>query len=480
MRKLFETLRLISKASLLLVILVVSWAFINIVSLLKGKNDAEPKNQHNPFSANIAHADAPSDGPPTCPHVALWDGREFRIENDFLLGRPKGRFTDYATLKSLYESGVAGPDLLKFTQTPRRPAGRIALQLQEFEEEETFIDCLKLLRVVHKKDTEVIPDSTFENFYVWQRDELQKDTHLPQSSIVNGQEDISAYFADKNWLFNKRAEDIEKLFQRKNTIDFAFAGLKKSGGAHLIIKSQFRDWMIGSEMGGVASALSFSFKSLLKTRHAKQFAMLLVVGIFLVLQRKLPGSVLALVPFIIGSGSMSAGDHSIIFSYKDVHGSFKRITINRPRDWRESIEAIQLPKDAVREDGTAVIRAAFTKKHKLNFVGLIQGAESKKYDKETLLVTKAAHSRVGDITDVISNRNSQYGHMIPGDTVDLEFQDPEIDIASEEKETYLLQSFGFYSALREQSLQLAGNWRDKISDEAKRHYNGLTALRDYN
>src|SRR3989344_4945507 len=56
---------------------------------------------------------------------------------------------------------------------------------------------------------------------------------------------------------------------------------------------------------------------------------------------------------------------------------------------------------------------------------------------------------------------------MPGDTVDVSSAEPSRALLPGEKETYLFQSAGFYSALRPEYKKAAGNWTEKLSEEAK-------------
>ena len=68
--------------------------------------------------------------------------------------------------------------------------------------------------------------------------------------------------------------------------------------------------------------------------------------------------------------------------------------------------------------------------------------------------------------------------MIPGDTIDLTFEDPHLEIRNnDEQETYLMQSSGFYTSLSSKYRQIAGDWQSGLSPEARAHYQELTALR---
>ena len=72
-----------------------------------------------------------------------------------------------------------------------------------------------------------------------------------------------------------------------------------------------------------------------------------------------------------------------------------------------------------------------------------------------------------------------YAHIIPGDKIDLEFAAPESPLDKEEVETYVVSASGFYTSLRPSSRAAAGNWREKLSPEAKARLASLKPLKSY-
>ena len=207
MKNFFNSFKFILKAFLLVIILLLGWAFINVANLIKGKKLSEKDSlSKNMFGAGVAGADAPREGPPppeddhggpifACPFVAYFDGKKFQIENDFLCGK----FSYYLRSK------ISRPDLLKFYHAPKKRGGKLTFQLQENEAEESFISRLKFIRVAHPKNSEVIVDSGFEKFYVIERASLQKIVPA-QEVLVNGVKDISNRFNDRKRFFENGFE----------------------------------------------------------------------------------------------------------------------------------------------------------------------------------------------------------------------------------------------------------------------------------
>ncbi len=488
MKNLFNSLRFIFKALLLITIFALWWASFNILNLFKGKQERQ-----DAFSP--ANADYPPPqgdcGACGCPHVAYFDGKEFKIENDFLLGKPKSFFTDYGLIKSLYERGLVGPDLLKFQNIPQKRNGKLVLQLQEIEEEETFIDWIKLFRVVHPKGSEVVPDSEFKKFYVFDKKDAEEKAVLPTYAALNGNTGIISHFQKIKHLWTDPNESEDRLFQANDRLELTFQGLKQGEVPLLVIKSMFRDWMMGEER---QPKKNFFVSSLFGSPVVIRTAMIFIGAAFLLLQRKSMGSLFAVTPFIIGGGDCGTGPDcgggpgacgndqckSLIFSYAGANNAFRRLSVHEPRDWRHGTEVIEFPRQAISPEGTMTVRIDFTKRHKLSFAGILQNAVEVTYKDETLKLKRAVHSRIGDITESLNEEKiGEYGHMIPGDIIDVEFEEPEIPMQKYWQETYLMQSSGFYTQLRRQSKRIAGNWSGKISEEAKSHYRELISLRSY-
>ncbi len=489
MRRIRDSLKFVVKAGFLLAILILGWVFVNIMSLWKGKQVSRLSEQddHKLFGPQSARADASAagTGAGSTPHVAYFDGKRFRIENDFLFGKPKSFFVNYNLIKLLYEQGRIGPDLMKFTHPLKKRKGKLALQLQEIEEEETFVDRLELIRVVHPKNTEVVVNSNFTSYLVVNRKEAEKKIVLPARAMLNNKTDVKYRFADKAKLWRKPGRS-GKLYQKGDRLEFSFAGLKPGIPAHLVVKSQFRDWMMGEELTPRISWQEFSFRKLLHRPAVVRTATAGMGLLYLIFGKEILGTAFTSLPIIIGtaaSSSCGAGGctndcKSIIFSYKNKGNRYSRFLVHEPRDWREGTEVISLPKEAVMPDGTLSLQADFTKRHRLTLAGVWQEMKQEPHRQELLPVETARHSRLGDIRQTFSTDKS-YAHMLPGDKIDLEFGDLQIQAQLGEQETYLMQSFGFYTALRPEFQNEISGWENRMSYEARTHYRKLRELNNY-
>ncbi len=460
MKKFYQSFIFLTKAAFLILILLIGWAYIQGVNLFKGKKTTDQGTFLDGWGVNDAHADAVGGGGSGgCPHVAVFSGTEFKIDNDFLLGKPKSFFSDANLIRLLYEHSRIGPDLLKFSLPLVRKNGRLAIQLQEIEEEETFVDSIKLLRVIHPASAHVFVDSSFEKYHVLDNAKFSEKTALPVSITHKGEEIRNIFSKD---IFN--SEFKAATFERGTVLELAFANLMPGKPAHFFVQSRFRDWMMGRDM-------TFSVPQTLRSPLALRAAMFVAGAIYLALGNKASGGIFATIPFFFGMGQ----EKSIIFSYKTKGGSYKKIVVHEPRDWRSANEAITFPKEAIRSDGSMTIKAEFTKRHQLGFAGVLQDPVVASSREEVLSVTRATHSRLQDVTNEIAQTNKSYTHLIPGDTVEVEFSEPNLSPNEGEQTTYLMQSYGFYTALREPYRKIAGDWQSSLSSEAKSHYEQLTS-----
>ncbi|OGZ96704.1 MAG: hypothetical protein A3I44_00325 [Candidatus Sungbacteria bacterium RIFCSPLOWO2_02_FULL_51_17] len=467
MRKILSFFTFSGKAFLLILLLIVGWTFVNVSNLFKGGKSQKGDDVTGLFLPDDAHADATTTSciVTTCPHVAVFDGHAFKIENDFF---QKSFHTDYSVARSRYERGEMPPDLLRFGAVPRMRDGRIALQLQEIEPEESFIDKVQLMRVIHSMTSEIIPSNVSGKLYAFERADLEHTTALPSRAVLNAVSDVVTLFSDKKSFWNANDEqDPARFFKPKDEIEFTFQGLSPNEPALLVVQSFFRDWMIGE-----ASRRSF-LPSFVYSATAFRVGALVFGLVYLLSGRKHGGDLLSLAPLFMGSGSESA-QCSILFYHQDASGRYALTTVHKSRDWRYGTEVIELPHEAVQENGTMKVKAVFTRKHKLNFIGAVQNAQEAPCVTEELAPLRAASSRLGDVFPELSE-NGRYVHMIPGDTVDVDFEDPQTPLRAKQQETYLMRSSGFYTALRPEYKKIAGNWSARISDEAREHYRDLAS-----
>lgn len=472
MNKFFGLIKFFSKVLLLVMLLLVGWVYINFTNLLKGKRDGDQRGDSLDGLLGLHRASADSPAAMTCPHVAYFDGQKFEIENNFLLGRPRSLSRSYAVIRARRERKLISPDLMKFTSTPSLCGGRLTLKLHEIEDrEETFISWLKLIRVFHPKNSEVMIDSGFDKFYVVDKAKTEREVVLPSSATLNSSGDLTEIFNRRNllWGGNSR-EPTDRAFGQNDVLEFTFRLPEAKKDSWLVFKSMLR----GLAESDATPSRTLSWSSFVNHPKFSRALTLLAAALYLAFRHKSFGNALAFVPFMFGT---SAPSQSIRFSYRDRSGKYRQFLVHEPRDWRYGIEIIRLPKEVAGRDGTATIKAEFTQRHKLNFIGLLTNTRELDYRNEILPVRRATHSRNGDITEKLSEENHDYAHMVSGDEIEVEFEKPRFASGETEQETYLLQSSGFYMPLRSELGGLIHDWRERASPEAKRYVREMADLR---
>lgn len=467
------SIRKSAQVALLVLILLLGWALFSIIRLIKGEEWSRGKQaefeKNNILGVTPARADAPGGGDPggsaSTPFLAAWNGNEYKIENDFLFGKPRSYFSDFGDGKRSYEAGWVSPDLYKIQSAFQPREGKLTFQIQEIEPEESFINGMTLLRVTHPAKSEVVVNSDYGKFYVLDKKKFLGNFIGPASVKSKNGEDVS-YLADNNNLHNVPA--IELTLSENDYVDAIFAGIASGGKYFLVTKSHYRDWVMG-ENPSLLSRAQFWARSFAGSRMLSKA----IVASSLLFAPWLHKNGL-LVPFIMlgggGSAGSSAGSTSccLPISFKNSSGQYRQFTTIEPRGWRSSVEMTEIPQEAISGSGDLHLRVSATKRHRLDFVGLARNPEELPYQMEALGINRAWHNRLReDVAALLQYRAGNYLHTIPGDTVDVEFERPKSGTPRGTKETYLLRSAGFYIYLSPESKKIAGNWDEKLSDEAK-------------
>lgn len=69
------------------------------------------------------------------PFLYTWDGANYKIENDFLFGKPKNTFSDFEEGKHVYESSSIEGDLYRIKNKFEKKDNKINFQIKEIEPE---------------------------------------------------------------------------------------------------------------------------------------------------------------------------------------------------------------------------------------------------------------------------------------------------------------------------------------------------------
>lgn len=488
MKKFLSSINFFAKALLLIILLAFGWAFVNVSNLVKWKKSAN-KDQGigDLWGVNSADADVgggPPPGPPiSTPFLAYYDGQEYKLENDILFGRPKSYFSSFELGKQMYEEGMVTPDLYKITAPLKAINGKLSFQIQEIEPEESFFKWIELYRITHPIGTEVVVDSGFKKFYVFDKKEFEQSVILPEPIAFSEGKDFIRQISNPALMWDYSSKDTPRVFfEKDSSMDILFSGVRRGDIPYLIVKSWYRDWVMG-DAEGWEERPAFAFDFGLATRNFTSVisSMSIAAAVAWILQRRGIDMSIAALPFF-------AGFHCFAYEYMDEEGNYQRANTfeprSSPRSWKPNTEVIEFPREAVRSDNTVRMRITAAKRHAFGFVGLtqrIEGLHQRQFEKETLEFSRAWHNRLGtDVRASLMNRpGGEYIHTIPGDTVDIEFKAPEKKLKAGESETYLIKSSGFYTPLRREARRLAGNWQEHISDEARSRLPSLSGLKNY-
>jgi len=482
MKKIFSFFSFLSKVFLLILLVAVGWAFVNVSNLIKGKkHQAKNPDSGDLFGADHALADVP--GGSSTPFLAYSDGKKFIIENDILFGKPKSYYPVYRIARSLYEDGRIYPDLYKINAPIRPHGGKLRFQIQEIEPEESYFSWLELLRVIHPENSEVVVDSEFKKYYVVEKSVFEKNVILPASVTTSSGQDVTEKFSKKgaSWRDSSKTDDASFLNSGQE-IEMIFRGLKHGEIPHLVMKSWYRDWVLGMERDWQEERSVSSYPLVKSKMFVKMAAVATAVfGVWFFEKLGFNGSALILTPMVFGT----QGGCCLVVEYRDASGEYERVAVADVRSWKMNTEVIEFPMQAIMENGEMRVRIRSSKKHALGFLGVIQERDLKKssraFTEEKLQLERAHHNRLDrDVVGVLSKtRKGEYVQTIPGDTVNLEFRASGKIPNKDEKETYLFRASGFYSALRDENARIAGDWRSRIPDEAKERLASLVSLRDY-
>lgn len=497
-KKTFKTIGFFSKAVILLMLLVSAWSLLGLVRIFRGDwgdNENGFRSVLTKLRINKASADVPSStggstGMSSTPFLSYFDGKQYKLENDILYGKPTSYHSNYLTAKLLYENGQVRPDLYKIVTKLTTIAGKLRFQLQEIEPEESFFKWVKLKRIVHPKESVVMVDSEYKKFYVLDKTLFNERVIVPSMTKDENGNPIVTNITKKEYLWNLSGDEM--ALRKNQTVQFSFIGLKPGEAPSLIVKAWYRDWMANTveESQRITQPVP-TFKDLFRIAFNPT-----VISSFIAISiaaSKLSGiGFLSYLPLLMGvcadSGATSATEssgvesHSLFYEYKNpITGEFKHVAISEPRAWCYNTEVVEFPTDAVSKKGEIELRVRASKFHILGFIGMAQNllklSNDKNYKEEILPLSRAYHNRLEQsMISCLNSEDKQYVHLIPGDTVDLEFSTNKNELGENQSETYLFYASGFYTALRKSSRVLAGNWWDKISSEAKERLSTLMPL----
>lgn len=489
-----SSLVFLGKISFLLVLIAAGWGISVVTGMFKSRDmDEDEKDlrkllQNSLFRAPDAKADEPHGGKgQSTPFLAVFDGNKYKLENDILFGRPKSYHPSFEVAQFLYRDGRISPDMYKITAPIRPHQDKLLFQIQEIELEESYFKWLDLKRIVHPVGTEVVVDSEYKKYYILDREKFRKNISLPSSVKTENGRARKEELGGKESIWNDPKTGIK--FEHEESIELVFKGFEQNKTPYLVVKSWFRDWVLGLEEEWTPVKHRF-MPQLLNSHTARSTFTVLAALVGLFFWRRgvyfEPSFILPLIGGCsCGCGAASCNDCpcSFVYKYQDALGQYHRVGVSEPRAWHWNTEIIEFPGEAVLADGTLKVKITSSKKHTLGFVGAVQNLENSTMgalQEEKLGLAKAFHSRLNhDFAPVLQQEEGEYVQTLPGDKIDLEFEASKRPPGSGQKETYLMRASGFYTALRAENRIKIGNWQEKISEEARQRLASLTPLSKY-
>jgi len=454
-----------------------------------------------------------NDGPMgSTPFLCTWDGTDFQFENDILFGKPSSIFPTEQTGRYAYEQGFVTGDLYKVSN-PIVPRGdHIAFQVKEVEPEESFIDHLSLLHVTYPKNGELIVNSNFEDFLVFDKASLEKKEGVESQKVQdqNGSDVSEKFVAISNVLDEAHLH----ILQTGDTLEITGKVEDRNSPLYFLMGSHYRDWTLGDILeNGNTSVVKNRIASVISESHSvyaftsgtvKIAGLVILLGVVWIF-----GGVQSIFSFgntdrfsdvgklagtfgiqearadIPGTGTGTGTENpffkSLIVEYSDA-GAYHQIDVIQPRYYQKTLEAILIPSQAIQASGEVTLRVRATKRHHVTDIALVAPKKFLPFQVTTLSVSKAFNRREKrDYAEILNEKNSKtYMHTIPADVVDVEFGPlVESPKESEKNEAYLIRAHGFYVPLSEESQRIAGDWVPKLDPEAREWLGEMYALKDY-
>lgn len=407
------------------------------------------------------------------PFLFTWNGERFVHENDFLFGKPNTAFANYKTGLRAYEAGIGGDTYLLNNELKADADGNLKLQIRELEPEESYIDKFELNALDLKENEHFISDGNLEDSYIFDTEEAKvlegKIYHYHAKEGVFGIAK-NAY----NSLAPQSGESITMQSDDELIIRVPKAHLNQDQDTFILIDSHYRDWTLGDQVP-FSRLERFAIASLALGRSATTLAGAALIAITALgitasddhfLKRLLS------VPYtyadIPTSGGGGGGGRSLVISAGDSTFQTYLQTLF-PRYVQASQEVVRIPNTILSQlkDAYLTVRVKATKKHKVRATFLFQGTP--KTPRPTpLTLTEALHHRTNtDHAANLKEKNHNFLHTIPGDTVTLTLKD--IPLIPNTTRRYVLKTNGFYTRLSPSTyVSLGRDWLDRLLPEDRK------------
>lgn len=453
------------------------------------------------------------------PFLYTWNGERFRLENDILFGKPCSFFQSIEAGREAYERGDIQGDLYRIQNDICAKNGKLIFKIKEVEPEESFFDHFSLLRVQYPKNAELVVDSSYKRFWIFEKDAIKNKEGIKKQIVFDkNHNDISHKITTQTVVTRHNVNSAKTHVMEMGDI-IEIKGIVNDGirPLFLFLGSQCRDWTAGriaqfDKASDAHKNISLFSKraSILSPRGVLQLMTLVLLASVVWVsgfadrinrtssERNTANDVRTLVD-AFGIPTARAGspvDHnpppdpvdndrnkSLVIEYWNGK-IFQKIDVVQPRYYQSTTEAVVIPAEAIQNNKEVNLRITATKRHKVTSAFLVAPKKQLSYKSTVLKPRKVFHQRTErDYSDVINQKNSkEYLHTISADIVDVEFDVPQVNTkekVADNNEAYLVQAGGYYAPASEETQRVAGDWVAKLDPEAREWLKEMYSLADY-
>lgn len=405
---------------------------------------------------------------PSTPFLAVWSGKKYVHENDFLFGKPNTVFTNYKIGLKNYQAGIGGDTYLLSSALQADKNGLLKMQIRELEPEESYIDKFEIGALDLKEHEHFVVDGNLEDSYVFdtQKTKIMSREMHHYHSKADTFTSVEGAYTD---LVPKEGQGITMQTNDELIIRVPKAQLDPTQDTFVLVDSHYRDWSLGNQVpfsrleNFMIQSISLGRSSTTALAGVALLASVAFVGI-----NKSESSTLAKllsVPHSYAEYVVGSPTRSLVISAGDSFGQTYLQTLF-PRYVRAAQEVVRVPREVIArlQDDFLTLRIKATKKHKVRTAFVFQGAASAP-EVKTLPVQQVINSKTGtDHTEQIKEKNSVFLHTIPGDVLDVVIQD--LPKVANTTRRYVLRANGFYTRLSAKtSSKIGTDWLESLAHE---------------
>ncbi len=399
------------------------------------------------------------------PFLAVWDGKKFVHENDFLFGKPQTAFANYDLGVKAYSKGIGGDTYLLSDTLRADQNGKLKMQIRELEPEESYIDKFSIEAIDLKPTEHFVVDGNLEDSYVFDTEEARSiDGEMHH---YHAKKNISTTVSSSYTTLKSQAGDSITLeTEDVLVIKVPKTELSTMKDTFILVDSHFRDWTLGEQV---------PFSRL--ERFVIQSASLGKKGTTAI------AGIAALVAMaFIGSDKNNGGFLekllSVPYTYADyVIGKSLVITAGSttdqthlqtlfPRYVQAAQEVVRIPKEIIAnlKEEFLTLRIRATKKHKVLAAFVFQGTP-RKPGVSVLSIEKITNAISNkDYAEQLNDKNGTFLHTIPGDILDVVVKDAPKVVGMTRR--YVLRANGFYTRMSAKTASKIGNdWLNRLNPE---------------